>query len=82
MKCKFCAEEILNDAIVCKHCGRSIKNDDGKKMIIGFAMGFIIAAIGIKSAWGPNYTWDDILGIVIITGVILGGILAMIAKKF
>ncbi len=30
-KCPFCAEEIQDKAVVCKHCGRELKNSAASK---------------------------------------------------
>lgn len=41
-KCQFCAEEIQEDAIKCKHCGSSVKqenNEVGKKITTGCSIG-------------------------------------------
>lgn len=34
-KCPFCAEEILDEAIKCKHCGASLKTQNKTVLIIG-----------------------------------------------
>lgn len=40
-KCAFCAEEIQNDAKICKHCGKEQKNKST------FWIWFIIIALGL-----------------------------------
>ncbi|MEN6302191.1 MAG: hypothetical protein ABFD96_05660 [Armatimonadia bacterium] len=36
MKCPFCAEEIMEDAAKCKHCGEWLKADSKPKTESGF----------------------------------------------
>ena len=36
-KCLYCAEEIQDEAIVCKHCGRDVVNTAGSTMLGTYA---------------------------------------------
>lgn len=51
-KCKFCKEEILKDANVCKHCGKTIPREYGNKaLLIGLLIIFLPVII---SSFSPS----------------------------
>jgi hypothetical protein len=57
-KCPFCAEEILSEAIKCKHCGSNIGN---------------VSASEVKARKHPQYLAMSVLGFLLpFIGVILG----------
>lgn len=53
MFCKKCGKEVNDDAVVCIHCGCSLKEDENKKEMnesktgIGVLMGLFLGIIGL-----------------------------------
>ena len=56
VKCKQCGNENAKDAKVCPKCGTSLKMGMGKKILIGFGVLFLLAAIGRASNKGESST--------------------------
>ena len=84
MICKYCSEEIKNEAIICIHCGRDQKGNFKLTLIISFLLGFIVSFIGIMSLYSWNFElyFSGVVGFILIFGCILGGIFTLIAKMF
>lgn len=58
-KCPFCAEEIQEDAIKCKHCGSMLSKQDSQKVV--------------NAKQHPSYTTFTILGLILpFVGIIVG----------
>lgn len=54
-KCPFCAEEIQDEAIKCKHCGEFLKNIK-KWYYESWGMIFLFIAIGPFALW---FVWKN-----------------------
>ena len=92
-KCSFCAEEIQEEAIKCKHCGEFLNGSDrsflaGKKIRWCFRQSFIILAVCCVGPlalpliwWRPQtkQAWKIGLTAVIL---VLSGLLFQATLKF
>ncbi len=48
-KCPFCAEEILKDAIKCKHCGETIPDPDAEGDVTAFSLLRLLGVMAMLS---------------------------------
>ena len=76
-KCKFCAEEIQDEAIKCKHCGEFLSENnkssmDGNKIQWYFRTSFIVLALSCVGPlalpliwWRPNISRAWKIGLTI-----------------
>ena len=59
--CSHCGKEIVEDAVVCVHCGCAIegvkKKDEDKKSPLWFLLGFFIPIVGLilYCVWKDEY---------------------------
>ena len=87
--CKYCAEEIQDDATICKHCGKTLNGRDMNKHvtilgILYISFGCLLCVAGIVTnlilPMAGNISGNDVaMRITSIVGNTLGTILVLIS---
>lgn len=75
MFCKKCGKEIVEEAVVCVHCGAAVAQSGDKKRITYILLGAFLGCFGVHNFYA-GYTGRAIaqLLITLLLGVITGGL--------
>jgi len=97
MKCPFCAEDINDGAVICRHCGKKLRKSPAVAAILNFffwgagylycgrqwAVAILIPFIlwNLLSIYQMQYEFVEFLPVQLIYQTIIGGLLALHAYR-